>query len=373
MKRHPLRQDLVLCTVFAICCAALYLIPEPPHKASQSGTIRKAKVVSVDNSDLQTHGLLQFGSQRLTVAMGEGKDSLYQANNEVRAQMELDKIFISGDKILVAVPGDDIPESTVLTAKDYDRTPCFFILVAGFSILLGIFGRWTGIKALFSFVLSCLVIWKAVIPLTLHGWPASWTIFLAVFFLSAVIQFLVAGPNRKGVIAFAGTISGVLAGLLTAHLFTVLMKINGAVMPYSQTLYYSGYEFLNLQDIFAGAMILASSGAIMDLAMDIASGAEEIVRHKPDITAIELIGSCLRIGQSVVGTMTTTLLLAYSGGYLTLLMMFASQNNSLIEILNNPLVAAEAAKTLIGSFSLILVAPLTALFSGLLLCRKKIS
>ena len=84
-----------------------------------------------------------------------------------------------------------------------------------------------------------------------------------------------------------------------------------------------------------------------------------------------LIASGMRIGRSVVGTMTTTLLLAYSGGYITLLMMFCAQGNPPWEFINNPLVASEAVKTLIGSFSLLLVAPFTALFAGILLCRAR--
>ena len=102
----------------------------------------------------------------------------------------------------------------------------------------------------------------------------------------------------------------------------------------------------------------------MDLAMDIASAAEELNFHNPRLSMKELTCSCLRIGRSVVGTMTTTLLLAYSGGYLTLLMMFSVQGTHITDILNNPLVAAETVKTLIGSFSLVLVAPLTAVTSG---------
>ena len=135
-------------------------------------------------------------------------------------------------------------------------------------------------------------------------------------------------------------------------------------MPYVQTLLYSGYHDLNIPDIFVGAVILASSGAVMDLAMDIASAAEELNFHNPRLSMKELTCSCLRIGRSVVGTMTTTLLLAYSGGYLTLLMMFSVQGTHITDILNNPLVAAETVKTLIGSFSLVLVAPLTAVTSG---------
>ena len=108
----------------------------------------------------------------------------------------------------------------------------------------------------------------------------------------------------------------------------------------------------------------------MDLAMDIASGVEEVARHNPELPPKVLTASGMRIGRSVVGTMTTTLLLAYSGGYITLLMMFSAQGSSLIEILNNPLVASESVKTLIGSFSLVLVAPFTAIFAGFLIRGK---
>ena len=102
----------------------------------------------------------------------------------------------------------------------------------------------------------------------------------------------------------------------------------------------------------------------MDLAMDISTGMSEIVTHSPDITRKKLVSSGMEIGRNVVGTMTTTLLLAYSGGYITFLMMFYVQGNAPMDFLNNPLVASEAVKTLIGSFALVLVAPLTALIGG---------
>ena len=128
---------------------------------------------------------------------------------------------------------------------------------------------------------------------------------------------------------------------------------------------------MNIQDVFIGAMILASSGAVMDLAMDIASGVEELALHNPALPGRELVKSGLRIGRSVVGTMTTTLLLAYSGGYITLLMMFSAQGTPVLEFLNYSLVASELVKTLIGSFSLVLVAPFTALISGWIFACKK--
>ncbi|MBO4632315.1 MAG: YibE/F family protein [Lentisphaeria bacterium] len=367
------KRDFCFSAVILLCCIALYLIPSPPPLAKQSGKPVAAKVIAVDNSLVEQHGLVKFGSQRLTVRLlnPKYKGAVFQANNELRAQMELDKEFTPGDTALVILQGKDRPGDAVLVAQDHYRIGWGLALFAGFCLLLCIFGGWTGAKALFSFIFSCLMIWKAVIPMVLRGWSASWIIFGSVCVLTAVIVYLVAGVTKKGFAAFAGSAAGIFAGLAMAHIFTRIMKINGAAMPYVQTLLYSGYEYLNIQDIFIGAMILASSGAVMDLAMDIAAGVEEVARHNPELPASELIKSGLRIGRSVVGTMTTTLLLAYSGGYITLLMMFASQGTDVLDFLNSTLVASETVKTLIGSFSLVLVAPFTAFFSGWLFGMKK--
>ena len=372
MIPRPLRQDLTILLVLGLACIAMMWIPSAPKLAMPGGKIEQAQVVEVDNSTIDTHGLLKFGSQKLKVKVltGSHAGETIPASNELRAQLELDKIFQPGDDCIVVMPQGNLEDGVVINARDHDRSFWLWTACIAFCVVLCVFGSWTGAKALFSFFLSCLVIWKLVIPLTLRGWSASWIIFGCVVFLTAAIQFLVAGLNRKGVAAFSGAIAGVFTGLLLAHGFTAVMKINGAVLPYAQTLLYSGYDFLDLQDLFVGAMILASSGAVMDLAMDISAGVCEVAHHSPKLSRSALMASGIRMGRSVVGTMTTTLLLAYSGGYITLLMMFYSQDNSLLEIMNNPLVASEAAKTLIGSFSLILVAPFTALFAALLFANK---
>lgn len=366
----PPWKELVFITVVSLGCLGLCLLPSAPvlTEAPAEKTVR-AQVLEVDDSDLQTHGLVRYGSQRVTVKAGE---KIFRADNQLRGQLELDKVFAPGDQIIVTMPPDAEPDNTVLVAKDHWRNGWSFALFGMFCVLLIIFGSWTGVKALLSFVFSCLAIWKLVIPLTLKGFSASWLIFSVVCLLTAVIIFLVSGLTKKGIAAFGGAVTGVCAGLLMAYGFGEAMHINGASMPYVQALLYSGFEKLDLQDIFIGAMILAGSGAVMDLAMDIAAGIEEVALHNPGLSHRELMMSGIRIGRSVVGTMTTTLLLAYSGGYLTLLMMFAVQGTPATDFLNNPLVAAEVVKTLIGSFSLVLVAPLTAVISGCLFGKKSL-
>ena len=357
--------------VFLLACVALWFLDILHTAPPPEGVKCKALILSVDNSNIFKIGLLQKGEQhvRLRVLSGPFKGREFNGTNIIRANMELDKVFEPGDIALAAIPYDADENFTVI-AQDHYRIGYALLLFTLFGILLLVFGGITGFNALLSFVFSCLVIWKLVIPLALKGGNVLLITFAAVTLLSAVIIFLVAGVTRKGVTAFFGAILGVLASCAMAYIFTKLFRISGGMMPYSQTLLYSGYEFLSLPDIYIGAIFLSSSGAVMDLAMDVSAGMVEIRHKRPDIPRRELIGSGLNMGRSVVGTMTTTLLLAYSGGYLTLMMTFAAQGIGPLDFINNPYVASEAVKTLVGSFGLVLVAPFTAFVGGFIIPHK---
>lgn len=357
----------LLIAVLALGCLGLWSLPGPRQLAENRGRTVCAEIVETDDTGIALHGLVEFGTQRLKVRFPDG--SVHDAANELRAQMELDKKFKVGETALVVVPSQ-IREGDVLVARDHWRMGWGFVFFGAFCLLLCVFGGWTGAKALFSFVFSCFAVWKLLIPLVLDGFPASTVTFLTVAVLTGVIMYLVAGWTKKGLTAFAGAMLGVVASLGLAHLFGRLMHVNGATMPFAQQLLYSGYSGLDLRDVFIGAIVLASSGAVMDLAMDIAAGVAEVKLHNPALGFRELLLSGLRMGRAVVGTMTTTLLLAYSGGYLTLLMVFAAQGTHPMDFLNSTLVSAEIVKTLVGSFGLVLVAPFTAAVGAWIYTRR---
>lgn len=366
------RRDGVMVIVMLVTCVIMCFIELGNWNTQGNiGAKEKAVVIEVNNDDVMTIGLLTKGEQalRIRILTGKYKGREFRAANQIRANMELDKEFKVGDYALVAVPNDATDDMT-LNAQDHYRIGYTILLFSLFALLLLIFGGITGFNALLSFVFSCLVIWKLVIPLMLLGHNVLLVTFCAVALLSAVIDFLVAGLTKKGLTSFAGTMLGVLASCIMAYIFTHLFKINGGMMPYAQPLIYSGFEQLNLADIYIGSIFLASSGAVMDLSMDVASAMEEILRKKPDISRTALVQSGLTIGRSVVGTMTTTLLLAYSGGYLTLMMAFCAQGVEPIDFINNPYVASEVVKTLIGSFGLVLVAPFTAFAGGIIMHKS---
>ena len=348
--------------VLAALCAAMAFVPPAAPVASDGGRHMRARVVAVDNADIVFAGLVEYGSQHLEVEMLEGpaKGRRFRAENEMRAQLDIDKKFALGDVASVTWPDGGVQDGGTLVARDHWRLGWAGVLFVAFAALLVVFGGATGAKALFSFVFGCFAVWKLLVPMCLAGWNAGWTVFAVVTLLTAVVMYLVAGATRTAAAAFLGAMLGVAASLALARVFTWGMHVNGATMPFVQALMYSGYEGLDLADLFNGAVVLASSGAVMDLAMDISSGVAEVARRNPDLPRRELLRSGLRIGRAVVGTMTTTLLFAYSGGYLTLLMVFAAQGTPPLSFLNSTLVSAELVKTLVGSFGLVLVAPFTA-------------
>jgi uncharacterized membrane protein len=123
-------------------------------------------------------------------------------------------------------------------------------------------------------------------------------------------------------------------------------------------------------DIFLSGIFLACSGAVMDLSMDIAASMDEVKNKRPEIGFRELFGSGMAVGRSVVGTMTTTLLLAYSGGYTAMMMNFMGQGLQIGQILNMNFVASEILNVFVGSFGLVAVAPFTAIVGAVLYGRK---
>jgi uncharacterized membrane protein len=284
-------------------------------------------------------------------------------------RLEIDKAFNIGDKALVVI---DYTGQTIrnVTMVDHYRINLESILIGIFAIFLIIFARWTGAKALLSFLLTVLMIWKLLVPLLLKGWNPIIISLYFVVIATTIIIFMVGGFNRKSVAAVLGSLAGTILTSVLAIIFGNSFKIHGAVLPYSESLLYAGYAHLNLTEILIAVVFIASAGALMDLAMDIAAAVQEVVDNKPDITAKEAILSGLNIGRTVVGTMTTTLLFAYTGGYISLLMFFMAQGTPIIDILNLKYVSMEIMHTVVGSFGLVAVAPFTAITSGLLLTKQ---
>ena len=371
-KKHLIESSPVLVSLLILL--VLLFIPTGFEDALlYKGTERcKVEVIRVDNNNILDTGLVRSGEQTCEVKVLEGrfKGRTVQGVNVLNGSLESDKIFVAGDKafVLIDYSGEDIRYVNMI---DHYRLDNELILVAIFVLLLVLFAGKTGLRALLSFVITVLAIWKVLIPQYLQGRNPVLVGLVITISLTIIIIALVYGFNKKTLSAVSGSMLGILTTCILGMIFTDLFNIHGAVMSSSESLLYSGYQHLSLTKIFMASIFIGSSGAIMDLAVDITSAVNEVVENCPTINRWEAIRSGIHVGKAVMGTMTTTLLLAYSGGYVALLMVFMAQGTPILNILNYKYAAAEILHTIIGSFGLITVAPFTAMTAGILLTKKK--
>jgi uncharacterized membrane protein len=359
-----IRSSLIVIALIVIVSAFFFRAIQTGEDNSGVVELRGA-VTGINNDGITDMGVVRIGFQKVSVMLMEGpnKGCVVQAENQLLGQPDLDELYRAGDEILVGVDMGEGTPGAARTLNNY-RQRWELILFGVFVVILLIYARLIGLKALFSFVAVFCILWEFFIPSLLAKADPIPVTILTLILLTVVIIYSVAGMSRIAFAATVSTLTGLAITLVLTLFFGEKMKLAGMTAPYASALIFSGNIGLNIRDIFYASVIIGASGAAMDIAMDVTASISEIKKKKPDITIHELIQSGLNVGRMVTGTMTTTLLLAYSGGYLTMLMFFVSKNASFSRILNYKLVGAEIFRTLVGSIGLVMVAPIAAVIAA---------
>ncbi|MBN2341631.1 MAG: YibE/F family protein [Deltaproteobacteria bacterium] len=362
------KKDLLYILALIGCITLLLFLPtgfereQPPFLSLLKVTVEK-----VDHSELHTHGVTQSGTQRVTVRILEGthKGKTAIAENYLIGKLEIDKVYDPGDIALATVKHRN-GRILAVTLHDHYRIHIECILFGAFFISIILIAGKTGARAVLTFVFTAIFLWKVLFPAFLRGWDPIWVSVAAMTILSAVIIFGVAGFERKGAVAFGGTIGGILVTCGLSLLFGSFFNLPGAVRPFSETLLHTGFPGMNIERLFLAGIFIASSGAVMDVGMDISASMNELFEKKVRLTFHDRFRSGMAVGKAVIGTMTTTLLLAYTGGYTAMFMVYMANGTPIVQMLNIQYIAAEMLHTLVGSFGLVTVAPLTALFGAVM-------
>jgi uncharacterized membrane protein len=244
----------------------------------------KAEVISADNSDITDNGLIRTGEQRCEVKILEGKfkGEIASAVNRLNGSLAQDKIFSQGDTafIVISYSNDKI---TAVTMTDHYRLDKEAVLAGMFLLLLILFAGKTGLRAIISFIATVLLMWKVLVPCMLKGWNPIWLSIGIVLLMTTIILSLIYGFNKRCLASVSGAFLGIAVTAVLGIVFTDMFKIHGAVMESSESLLYAGYQHLDLTSIFMASIFLGSSGAVMDLSVDICSAVYEIVQKKPEI------------------------------------------------------------------------------------------
>ncbi len=368
------KKEAIFIMVFVALIIALVLLPTGFAKqiyVNSEGA--KARVIEVDNSSIYINGIIQQGDQSCTIEIlsGSHKGETTQAINLLVGKLDIDKLFKPGDTAWVIVENYADGRIIFVNMVEHYRVGKELLLIGLFALLIIVFSGFTGLRTLLSFAFALLAIWKLIIPLLLKGYPPLPVALGVGCCITVGTLIMVGGFSKKAYAAIGGAVLCSFVTCLLSIAFTQYFDIHGAVIQWSESLLYSGYQSLDLTQVFMAGVYLACSGAILDLAIDISAALDELVLHKPDITRAELLRSGLNIGRSVVGSQTTTLLLAYMGSYLSVMMVYMAQATPFMSILNSKTIAAEILHTFVGCIGLVLVSPATSLISAALYGKNK--
>lgn len=287
------------------------------------------------------------------------------------------------ENILTGNPYYDIllkkKDNVILHLEQADDGIQFFISdikrVQGLYFLLGIFvflvllvGKKKGLMSIIATgLIVCLVIWLLT-PMILMGINPIFSTVLLCLLSSAIAVYFVGGLNIKSTSAVLGT---VLSLILSAFLSVMVIKISrltGFCCEESVFLY-SVHPELNFVGILTSAMLISTLGAVIDIAMSIASTINEVFELNTKLSFQELFHSGMNVGKDIIGTMTNTLILVYLGGSLPLVLL--AHNIDLTKFFNLNMVVTEISSALVGSIALVICVPITAVITAYLLKSKK--
>lgn len=271
-----------------------------------------------------------------------------------------------GDKVSVQII-EDADGTTTVTVLDVVRANYIVIMLVLFLGSVIIIGGKKGIKAILGLIYTILLIYFVMIKGIYKGDDAIINSIVTTV-LVIVGTFIIIGDriDKKILTAALGTVGGVLSAGIVALIFNNLAKLTGAGEDAIQLSINMTATTFNFRDVLFAGILISALGACMDVGMSIASSLDEIKIKNPDITWQELLKSGMNIGKDVIGTMTNTLILAYVGGSLTLILLFMACNMNMYEILNKETIAEQIISAIAGSMGVVYTVPITSLIYSVL-------
>lgn len=271
-----------------------------------------------------------------------------------------------GDKILAYLDYED-DGSTIKVGRivKFVRTQHLIIILAIFLVLLVLVGGFQGVKAVVSLGMTLLMVFKVILPRILAGDNAVVVSVIATIVITVFTLLIISGFNKKSYAAMLGTIAGVTIGGGIAIWISSQAKILGLSFEEAQFIQFiSDGVDLDFSGLLFASILLGALGAVMDVCMSIASSIEEIKQASPFISNKELFFSGMHVGRDVMGTMVNTLILAYAGSSMLLLMMYMGYGIPFIQIINDDLILTELVRALAGTIGLVAAIPITALIAA---------
>ncbi len=338
------------------------------------GTVEEVGEVFEEKNDYYT-----FSYQDVKVHI---KDQGYNTTKIIRHSLsfytgieEMSKPLKKGDKVIVhtTISPDGKIQDTAISERD--NTNYLLIILIIYSLAIVIIGGKKGVKALISLMITVLAIFYIILPKLIEGAnPLVITTIVSVA-ITIIVLFIIAGFNKKAFAAILGTTGGILIAGIFAVIFGNLMDLSGIseeAGTLSQQVIYGTEEMVkyDFKGLLYAGIIIGALGACMDVSMSIASALHELKEENNEISVKRMLSAGMNIGKDMMGTMTNTLILAYIGCSMVLVMLLMVTGDNFRHVINSEMLLEEILSAIAGSFGLVTTIPFTTLVTSLLMGKR---
>lgn len=332
-------------------------------------TFEKAEVVEIVKDNIQENGA-RIGNQKIKVKMLTGE----LAGEIVEATSPDGNLFGAtctvGMKVvtITSISGD----VTVTSVYSQDRTDVIYAFAAIFILLICLVGGKNGAKSAIGLIFTMVCIIFMLLPMLYTGFSPFFAAVITVIITTFVSVLLIGGFTRKSFIAICATVFGVIVSGLCAAIFGYFAGLDGYnVSDIESLLFVQQSTDIDVGGLLFAGILISALGAVMDVAVSIASAENELYIQKPSMTQKELFVSGINIGKDMMGTMTNTLILAFTGGSLSVLMLDYAYDLPYLQIMNSNSIGLEIMQGLSGTVGIILTVPATAFLASVVLTYEK--
>lgn len=369
---------LVLTIAVVLFIIVAYIIhPESSEKINAVHTVyENGKIVQIlsDSTELDERSDNAYrGEQLMLVDVTTGKyaGKQLQVYNYVAPIYGVPLEAGNGVTLQISVYENGDLRATVF---EYNREPVMILIVVLFLAVTVLVGGKTGAKSLIGLLVTLACLFWILFPLLMKSAPTLLAVFFVCVYAAAFCFVLLGGISHKTACALLGTILGIGIALLFAIFAQTLAKIDGMrnseIEPLLQ-LRQDGAS-LRLKGLLVGGIIISTLGAVMDVAMSISSALYEVHTANPTLNRHQLFRSGMNIGRDMVGTMTNTLILAFFGSSLTLILYLNSLGLQPHQLFSSAYLAREVISGISSSIGVILSVPVTAFISSVLMENAKV-
>ncbi len=357
--------------VFFISFIFILIFTGVVNKASANDNTRyKGRITNVEVIQSQPYQDEDWVNQVVTIKLlsGPHKKQTIDLHHTLTGHPYFDLNVKKGDKVIIQVEENET--YTEYFIVDFARQTPIIVITSLFVILVIMIGGRQGIKAIISLIGMGIIIMTMILPLVLKGYnPILVTVGLSSILTGIFIVFI-GGFSKKTLAATAGTIGGLLASGILAVVVGRASYLTGLSSGEAQMLQYmdASIDFRGL--LFSG-IIIGALGAILDVGISIASSMEQIKEADPTTDFKTLFTRGILVGRDLIATMSNTLILAYVGSSLPLLLLFQASKSNWGEVFNMELIGTEVVRSMAGSIGLTLAIPITAVISALLFVKPQ--